>query len=209
MGNTEQDAKRSVDVRMDTVIQQMENASVISDSLDLLVNRLVHPENMVSIALWTVNVTVRHDVIQCKDVVIVLQEDTVVGVNSHVLPDSMDGIARSLAPVRMVLIVMELMDGVCVQQVSKETNVNRNVEKGHLVRHVVNRAIVESINVIRRMGSVYVQWEDMVHCVKRSVGLEDMESPVITSVNASMEQVVIQRLVNAVALQDGLVQHVK
>lgn len=59
----------------------------------------------------------RQDVILYKDVVIVRLEDTVVDVSFRVPMDSTDGIAHSLVPVRMGLIVMEPMGGVCVQQV--------------------------------------------------------------------------------------------
>lgn len=194
---------------MVTVTQPTENVNVILDSLDQVVSNLVHLENMDSIAHWIVSVKDKLVVIQFKGAVIVHQGDTVAGANSRVPMVSTDGIAPSHAPAKTVHIVMEQMGGACAQQASRGINVNKSVQKGLSVRHVVNLAIVGNSNVTRRMGSVFVRLEDMDPCVKRSVELEDMERHVITSVNVSMERPVIRRPVNVVALQAGLVQHAK
>lgn len=122
------------------------------------------------------NATVKPVVIQFKDVVIALQDDTEADVSSHVRMVSTDGIALNPAPVRMGLIAMEQMGGVCVQLDSRETNVSRNAPRAFLAQHVVNLAIVESSNVIRRMESVFVRLEDMEPSVKRNVEQEDMEN---------------------------------
>lgn len=114
--------------------------------------------------------------IRFKDVVIAHQEDTVADANFRVQMDSMDGIAPNPVPVRMALIVMELMGGACVQLDSKGINASRSAPKECLDLLVVKTAIVENTNVIRRTESVYVQLEDMVRYVRRSVEQEDMEN---------------------------------
>lgn len=151
----------------------------------------------------------RQDVILYKDVVIVRLEDTVVDVSFRVPMDSTDGIAHSLVPVRMGLIVMEPMGGVCVQQVFRATNVNKSVQKDHLGQHAVNSVIVESTNAMRQMENAYVQLEDTDLFVKRSVDLEDMDSLVRINVNVLMEPRVMLELANAVAPRDGSAQRVK
>lgn len=133
----------------------------------------------------------------------------VVGVNSPAQMASMDGTAPSPAAVRMERIVMEQMEGVCVQQASREISVSKSARKGRLVRHAVRSAIVGSSSVTLRMESVYVRLGGRGSYVRRSVGLEGMGRVAPTSVNASMELVAIRKPANAVAPQDGSVQHVK
>lgn len=144
-----------------------------------------------------------------KGAVTARQADTVAGANFLVPTVSTDGTAVNPAAVRMVLIAMEQMEGAFALQASRETNVSKSARRERLVRHAVSSAIVEDSSAIRRMGSVFVRWADMEHSVRRSAGQGGTERVAPTSVNASMEPVVIPRPVNAVALQDGSVRHVK
>ena len=163
------------------------------DSPDQVVSSLVLLESMGSTAHLIVNVKDKPVVILSRDVVIARQGDTVADVNFRVQMASTDGIVPNHAPVRTVHIAMEQTGGAYAQQDSREINVNKSVRKERLARHVVNLATVESSNVTPLMESVSALLEDMDHCVKRSVELEDMERHVRTSVNVSTEHLVIPK----------------